>query len=155
MAKATNAEKIEALKAAGVVLTGKEKAADLDKLITDNNVTVAPAANESDVEEEPVTLESLDARLKKIELAVAAKPDVQAHLNVPSVGITPVPFDPKAKPAKSAVVFKVNDSSTPVRTFTADDHGEDFNKVANDFHQSNASKIISRTNDPEEADAAA
>lgn len=149
MAKATNADKIAALTAAGVALTGKEKAADLDKLIADNNVTVAPAkADEDQVEDEPVTLESLDARLKKVELAVSGgNKGVATHLNTPAVGITPVTFDPKVKPAESSVTFKVNDSATPVRTFSADEHGEDFNDVANEFHKSNENKIISREHD--------
>lgn len=64
--------------------------------------------------------------------------------------VDPAPLDetakvkaPKDKP-KRAVHFTLNSTATPKRSFTIEDHGEDFADMADEFAKTNENIIIGR-----------
>lgn len=172
MAEARNKEKLDALVAKGVDLkaaglNSRSKTADIDAALKANDVVIGTdegddsnTENLSKVEKaaKPQTVEQRLASLEAFQEKVMSIPAIAQQLNLGHIAATPVAAPktvaiPKT-PAKESVTFTTTDRVNPVRTFTAEEHGDDFNDVADQFHKTNAAKIVSRVHDDETAAAA-
>jgi hypothetical protein len=172
MAEATNKEKIAALVAKGidpksVGLTSRSKTADIDAALKNAGIVLGEDTEETTTEaiskvEASVPARTVEQRLASLEEVLAkivALPAIgsqigAAHISAPAPATPAVVAIPKAK-AKQSVTFTTTNKSAPVRTFSKDEHGANFNDVADEFHKSNQKTIISRVADAKSSDAAA
>lgn len=171
MAEATNKEKLDALTAKGVDLkeaglNSRSKSADIDKVLKANGVVLGEDDSDDNADsiaatEKNVKPQTVEQRLASVEASLAKVlnlPSIATQLNLGHIAAVPVATPkavavPKAK-AKESVTFTTTDRVNPTRTFTKEEHGDDFNDVANEFHKTNAAKVISRVHDDESAAAA-
>lgn len=136
--KITKEEKIAALTEAGIELTGEETTKELNALY-DEHIETKEEKTELTLEERVDLLEKKVASLATGPLAntaVALGHTVTAHKHIPFTG--------NEEEAEESITFALNDKAVKHRTFSKEDHGDDFNEVANEFHKTNEKRILKR-----------
>ena len=130
MAKITTDQVKAALTEAGVTFLARAKIADLQALLPEGHALKG------------------DAPAGKVEAGTevdkgAENAPLKTHFEEPSANL---PYVPAAKVPAGAkgIVFHLNEKVIKTRGFSADEHGKDWQDVAEEFHKTNEKKVLKR-----------